>query len=138
MIQRQQSLWLLLSAAAAFLSFQFPFYTGDYLENNINQFKELEAGSNLFLLILSGLALLLAAVTIFLFKDRKTQLKLSVGGLIVSIIILVLYFVEVGKFVKGNFALTSVFAFAIFIGFVMAIRGIVKDERLVKSLDKLR
>ena len=138
MIQRQQTLWLLLSAVAAFLTFQFPFYTGDYLENNINQFKELEAGSNLFLLILSRLAVLLAAVTIFLFKDRKTQLKLAIGGLIVSIIILVLYFVEVGKFVKGNFALTCVLAFAIFIGFVMAIRGITKDEKLVKSLDKLR
>ncbi|RYY61623.1 MAG: DUF4293 family protein [Chitinophagaceae bacterium] len=138
MIQRQQTLWLLLAAAAAFFTFQFPFYTGDYLENNINQFKELEAGSNLFLLILTGLALVLAAVTIFLFKDRKTQLKLAIAGLIVSIVILVLYFVETGKFVKGNFALTCIFAFAIFIGFVMAIRGIVKDERLVKSLDKLR
>lgn len=138
MIQRQQTLWLLLSAVAAFLTFQFPFYTGDFLENNINQFKELEAGSTLFLLILTGLSVLLAAVTIFLFKDRKTQLKLAIAGLFVSAIILVLYFVETGKFVKGNFALTSIFAFASFIGFVMAIRGILKDEKLVKSLDKLR
>ncbi|RYY52662.1 MAG: DUF4293 domain-containing protein, partial [Chitinophagaceae bacterium] len=36
MIQRQQTLWLLLSAAAAFLTFRFPFYTGDFMEGTIN------------------------------------------------------------------------------------------------------
>ncbi|RYY55446.1 MAG: DUF4293 family protein, partial [Chitinophagaceae bacterium] len=101
-------------------------------------FKELEAGSSLFLLILTGLEVLVAAISIFLFKDRKTQLKVVIGGMVISAIILALYFVEVGKFVRGNFALTSIFAILAFIGFIMAIRGIVKDNRLVKSLDKLR
>jgi Domain of unknown function (DUF4293) len=138
MIQRQQSLWLLLAAVASFLSFKFPFYTGNILENNISRFEELEGGSNFFLLILTGASVLISAITIFLFKDRKTQFKLAIGGVVLSIILLILYFVQLKKFTNGNFALTAIFVFAILIGYLMAAKGIWKDEKLVKSLDKLR
>ena len=138
MIQRQQSLWLLLAAVASFLSFKFPFYTGSILENNMSGFAELEGGSNFFLLIVTGLSILISVIAIFMYKDRKTQLKLAIGGIILSIILLILYFVEIKKFEKGNFALTAIFVLAILIGYIMAARGIWKDEKLVKSLDKLR
>ena len=138
MIQRQQSLWLLLSALASFLSFKFPFYTGNILENNVSRFEELDGGSNLFLLLLTGVSVLIAAITIFMFKDRKTQSKLTFGGIIISIVLLVVYFSQIKKFTAGNFALTSVLVLAILIGYLMALRGIWKDEKLVKSLDKLR
>ncbi len=138
MIQRQQTLWLILAAVASFLTFQFPFYAGQYLDGTITQYKELMAGSSLFLLILTGATVLVAAITIFLFKDRKTQMKLAIAGLMLSIVIIVLYFVEQGKFTTGNFTLTAVFAFLIPIAFIMAIRGIWADQKLVKSLDKLR
>jgi hypothetical protein len=138
MIQRQQSLWLLLAAVASFLSFKFPFYTGNILENNISRFEELEGGSNFFLLILTGASVLISAITIFLYKDRKTQFKLAIGGVVLSIILLILYFVQLKKFTNGNFALTAIFVFAILIGYMMAAKGIWKDEKLVKSLDKLR
>ena len=138
MIQRQQSLWLLLSAVASFLSFKFPFYTGNILENNVSRFEELNGASNFFLLVLTGVSVLVAAVTIFMFKDRKTQSKLTFGGIVISIVLLVLYFSQLKKFSAGNFALTSVLVLAILVGYLMALRGIWKDEKLVKSLDKLR
>jgi hypothetical protein len=138
MIQRQQTLWLLLSAIASFLSFKFPFYTGNVVENNLSRFEELDGGSNFFLLVLTGASLLIAAVTIFMFKDRKTQARLAIAGIIISVALLVLYFTQLKKFSTGNFALTSVFVLAILIGYLMALRGIWKDDRLVKSLDKLR
>ena len=138
MIQRQQSLWLLLAAASSFLSFQFPFYTGNILEDNMSRFEELEAGSSLFLMVLTGVSVLISVITIFLYKDRKTQLKLSIGGILIAIILLILYFSELKKFANGNFALTAIFVFAIFISYIMAARGIWKDEKLIKSLDKLR
>lgn len=138
MIQRQQTLWLLLAAVTSFLSFQFPFYTGNIMENNMAVFTELEAGTNFFLLVLTGASVLIAAITIFLFKDRKTQFKLSIAGVVISVVLLALYFLQVKKFANGNFALTAIFVLAIFIGYVMAARGIWKDEKLVKSLDKLR
>jgi len=138
MIQRQQSLWLLLAAIASFLSFKFPFYTGNILESNMSRFEELEGGSNFFLLVLTGASVLIPAITIFLYKDRKAQLKLVIGGILIAIVLLVLYFNELKKFTNGNFALTAIFVFAILIGYIMAARGIWKDEKLVKSLDKLR
>jgi predicted MFS family arabinose efflux permease len=138
MIQRQQTLWLILAAVASFLTFQFPFYTGTRLENNVTTLRELEGGSNFFLLVLTGISLLIGAIAIFLYKDRKTQLKLAIAGAVVAIIIVILYFVQIKNFIEGHFALTCLFAIAIPIGFIMAARGIWKDEKLVKSLDKLR
>ena len=138
MIQRQQSLWLLLAAVASFLSFKFPFYTGNILENNVTRFDELEGGSNLLLLIFTGASVLISPITIFLYKDRKAQLKLAIVGIMISIILLILYFTQVKKFSDGNFALTSIFVLAILIGYIMAAKGIRSDQKLVKSLDKLR
>lgn len=138
MIQRQQSLWLLLAAVSSFLSFKFPFYTGNILENNMSRFEELEGGSNFFLLVVTGISILISVIAIFMYKDRKTQFKLAIGGILITVILLVLYFSQVKKFATGNFALTAVFLLAILIGYIMAARGIWKDEKLVKSLDKLR
>jgi predicted MFS family arabinose efflux permease len=138
MIQRQQSLWLLLAAVASFLSFKFPFYTGNILENNMSRFEELDGGSNFFLLLLTGASILLSAISIFLYKDRKAQLKLTFAGILIAVTLLILYFSGLKKFANGNFALTAIFAFAILIAYIMAARGILKDEKLVKSLDKLR
>lgn len=138
MIQRQQSLWLLLAAVASYLSFRFPFYTGNIIENNTPIFETLDGGSNLFLLVLTWLSVFISAIAIFMYKDRKTQLKLAIGGVIIAIVLLILYFSQLKKFSNGNFALTAIFVFAILIGYLMAARGIWKDEKLVKSLDKLR
>jgi hypothetical protein len=138
MIQRQQSLWLLLAAVSSFLSFKFPFYTGNILENDVARFEELEGGSNFFLLVLTGLSILISLIAIFLYKDRKTQFKLAIGGVVIATALFVIYFVQLKKFTNGNFALTAVFVLAILIGYIMGARGIWKDEKLVKSLDKLR
>jgi predicted MFS family arabinose efflux permease len=136
MIQRQQTLWLLLSAVASFFSFQYPFYTGTLIEKNMS--AELDAGSNFFLLILTGGSVLIGAITIFLFKDRKAQFKLAIAGVVISIALLVIYFMQMKKFASGTLSLTSILALLILIGYIMAARGVWKDEKLVKSLDKLR
>ena len=138
MIQRQQTLWLILSAVASFLSFKFPFYTGNILEDNISRFAELDGGSTFFLLVLTGASILIAGIAVFIYKDRKTQVKLTITGIVIAIALVVLYFLQVKKFTSGNFALTSIFVFAVLIGYIMATKGIWKDEKLVKSLDKLR
>jgi len=104
----------------------------------MSRFEELDGGSNFFLLVLTGASILLSAISIFLYKDRKAQLKLAIGGILIAVILLILYFSGLKKFANGNFALTAIFAFAILIAYIMAAKGIWKDEKLVKSLDKLR
>jgi hypothetical protein len=138
MIQRQQTLWLLLSAVCAFLTFYLPFYNGTVKMDVQDKTPYIDAGGNLFLLLLTGIIILTAIITIFLYKDRKKQIKFAIAGAIVSVIVIALYFVEMKRFDSGGISISALFSFAVLIGFVMAARGIWKDEKLVKSLDKLR
>ena len=135
MIQRQQSLWLLLSTISAFFSFKLPFYTGQLKDG---KYDELDGGSNFFLVALTGISLVLSLITIFSYKDRKLQLKLAIGGAILSVLILIIYFTNMRNYEKGSIAFSCLFVFAMIAGYIMAARGIWKDEKLVKSLDKLR
>ena len=137
MIQRQQSLWLLLSTISAFLSYVLPFFSGTKQVNDLIEKAIVDGGSSFFLLILTGASLILSLVTIFMFKDRKLQFKLCIAGIVLSALILVVYFIEIKK-LSGSLSLSAIFAFAIPIGYIMAARGVWKDEKLVKSLDKLR
>lgn len=138
MIQRQQTLWLLLATVAALLSFMFPFATGKGMEKMLEVDKTLKADSNFLLLICTGASLILSAAVIFLYKDRKMQIKLCLAGLLLSVIIIVLYIMQMQKMTKSTLALFCILPFAMLAGYFMAFRNIRKDEKLVKSLDKLR
>jgi len=138
MIQRQQTLWLLLASAAALLSFMFPFVTGKVMENGVEADKVLKADSSFLLLICTGASLILSTAIIFLYKDRKLQMRLCLAGLLLAVIIIVLYITQMNKITKSTLALFCVLPFAVLVGYYMAFRNIRKDEKLVKSLDKLR
>lgn len=142
MIQRIQSVWLLLAAAAAFLTLRLSFYGGNYIntETNVKTYQSLTAQSNVFLTILTAGLGLAALISIFLYKNRKQQLRIVMLCLLVSIVNIVLFFLETRKFVagEGNYDLTAAIAFAVPIFLILAIRGIRKDDKLVKSLDRLR
>ena len=140
MIQRIQSIWLLLAAAAAFASLQFPFYTGYLTNDQVKTIKTLSAQSNLLLMILTAGVGLASLIAIFLYKTRKRQLRIILIALLVSIVNLALYFWQTQKFVpgQGNYSLTAIFPIITPILLILAMRGIRKDEKLVKSLDRLR
>lgn len=139
MIQRQQSLWLLLSVICGVLSFNFPFYTGTRMnDSNMLEMAILDGAANFFYILLTGANIVLALVTIFLYKDRKLQLRLALVGIVTSLALFIMYVTGMQKFEKGNLALTSLLVLGIVAGFVMAARGIRKDQQLIKSIDKLR
>lgn len=138
MIQRQQTLWLLLATLAALLSFMFPFVIGKGPEKGIEVDKIIKADSHFILLILTGASLILSGAAIFLYKDRPLQIKLCLVGLLISLVIIVLYILQMNKLTKSFLGLFAILPFAITIGYYMAFRNIRKDEKLVKSLDKLR
>lgn len=138
MIQRQQTLWLILATIAALLTFMFPFVIGKGLDKGITVDKSLTAGSDFLLLIATAASMIVSAVTIFLYKDRKLQIKLCLVGLLISIAIIVLYIITMRQLTNTTLALSAILPFLIPIGYFMALRNIRKDEKLVKSLDKLR
>lgn len=138
MIQRQQTLWLLLTTMAAIFSFMFPFVVGDEIQQNSSVRTVVDAGSTFFLLILTGGSLILSTIIIFLFKNRRQQMWLCILGILISGLLIFLYIMQMNKLIKPVPALTAVLPVIMLIGYFMAFRGIRKDERLVKSLDKLR
>ncbi len=140
MIQRQQTLWLLLATAATVMSFLFPFATGTAKIENTSMEKivELDAGSNFQLVLLSIASVAISFITIFLFKNRKQQQWLCLLGLLISGLIVFFFAMEMNKLIKPTPALWAVLPVLTFISYFMAYRGVRKDEKLVKSLDKLR
>ena len=139
MIQRLQTICLLIAAVCAILTYDLAFYSGVKLsETNIKQFVELNALADVIIMVLTGLVALICLVTMFLFKNRKMQLRLTIVALLASIANLVVYFAETAEFTDGNILLTSIFSFIIPFFLVMAARGIYQDEKLVKSMDRLR
>ncbi len=138
MIQRIQTIWLLLAATCAFLTFKFSFYSGNKVINNKKEFLHLTASENLLLTLLTAAAGVTALVLIFLYKDRKLQLRITLAALAASIGILALNFSATDNYLEGRLDLTSVIAFAIPVFFMLAARGIYKDEKLIKSVNRLR
>ncbi len=138
MIQRVQSIWLLLAAACAFLTLKLSFYSGNKIIHNQKQFLPLTATENIPLTILSVAVGIAALVLIFIYKDRKMQLRLTIANLLLSIVNIVLFFSAIKKYVEGNYDITSIVVFIIPVFLFLAVRGINKDEKLIRSADRLR
>ena len=136
MIQRIQTVWLLVAVAAGLLSLKFPFYTGSLVVDN--SYLRLTAAENIPILILTVLSVLISFITIFLFKNRKRQTSLTALNIFISIIIIVLYFLRLKDFSTGSFSLTSIFVFVLPIALIMALIGVRRDEKVIRSLDRLR
>lgn len=133
MIQRLQTIWLLLASACAFLSFKFPFYITGSLPPEFN------AASNIFLIMLTSILGAVCLIIIFLYKQRKLQLKLCFLVLLISLINIFLYFNYIKDYSPGGgISIFSVFVFLIPVFIVLAIRGIYRDIKLIKSVDRIR
>jgi hypothetical protein len=126
MIQRIQSLWLLLASACVFAGFKFSFYSGNKLNDPLLQ--QLNASSTFLLMI----------ITIFLFKKRTLQLRLCVLGILLEGLLIFLYYRETTAFTLGTYSLTAVLHLITLLAFVLAARGIHKDSKMVKDSDRLR
>ncbi|HEY2722404.1 MAG TPA: DUF4293 family protein [Chitinophagaceae bacterium] len=136
MIQRLQSLWLLVAGLLAALTFVFPFYSGNVIIDG--KFLNLTASSHLATLILTGALVPGCLVIIFLYKDRKMQLRWTILALAISLLNIIVYFGQMKKFVSGNLSFAAVIFIAVPLFLFLAARGIWKDEKLIKSLDRLR
>ncbi len=139
MIQRIQSLWLLIAASCAILTIKFPFYSGNLLPiEPTGIIVELTAASNIVLLLFAIVVATDCLIILFLFKNRKLQLRLTISTIVLSILYILVFTLEMKKFVSGNLSLTSTIAFAIPLFLFFAARSIWKDEQLLKSSNSLR
>ncbi len=145
MIQRIQSIFLLLTAVAFGLLFQFPFAISDIANEGFLVDKDFDVFDHVALMVLAGLGGGLALISIFLFKNRKLQIRtiyLSViMGILVLVVAVVLFYNEAFIIFEEAAIHDSFGLYLPIIGFVLgllAARFIRKDDKIVKSMDRLR
>ena len=136
MIQRVQSVWLLVASIVAFLTLKLSFYSGTYLPDNL--YHQLNGTENLKVMIPTiGLGVL-TLVTIFMFKNRVTQLWFSLAAIVLDLVIIFLYYQTVKDFTRGDYAITAALHIIIILALALAMRGINKDEKLIKESNRFR
>jgi len=126
----------LLAAACAFLSFQFPFYTGTNAELIPSAILD---GKTTIPIILTTAAIgIVALICIFLYKNRKLQLRLTVLCIALEALLIFLYYSQVKTFTAGTYALTALLQGCIVFFLFLAARGINHDEKIIRDSNRLR
>jgi len=133
MIQRIQSIWLLLASAAAFSALRFPFY---YTPTPFA--LEINGSAQYSTLISLAFSACLSFITIFLYGNRMLQLKVTFLNFLLSCLVGFFVYKIVVANPGGGFTLPSLALFVIPVLQILAMVKIYKDEQLVKSADRLR
>lgn len=145
MIQRIQSIFLLISSASFWALFAFPFASSDEPTEAFLADKVYEVTDHVVLLVLVILGGVVALFSIFLFKNRPLQIRLSYLSLVIAILVpltaVLLFYSEATK----NFLNVGIddglgiyIPIIAIIGSILAVRYIRKDDRVVRSMDRLR
>lgn len=162
MIQRIQTLYLVIVLALSIASFCFPlavFETSKYDASEYNLIpQDVSADSTslpqntiawnaIFFPIISGI---LALVAIFLYKNRPLQMKITAFGFLLSTIyvgLLLLWIIDAQEaalaaqkvmVTKTVYGLSTYLPMAQVLFFMLAQRAIKKDEKLVRDSERIR
>ena len=155
MIQRIQSVFLILAFASAVAVFFFPLasFLGKYhyvkltvLEVAEQHQYDVEWPNTLPLAAVLGLTGLLSFVTIFIYKNRVAQMRLIRFSVLLNIVFLALIFFYYVPELESIINTTADYisepgiflSIVPLIFLVLALRFIRKDEKLVRAADRLR
>lgn len=149
MIQRKQTIFLAASVVLFLSTFGFPF--GTIGANELHNYKVIAAdgtgvaGINTYYFSIPlAIASLISAYAIFLYNNRQRQMatvRITFIFYAASFALMSMYILDAVKVLNSDsFALGISFflPFGSFFCNLIALRGIRKDEQLIKSLDRLR
>jgi len=157
MIQRIQSLFIIIAFAAFGACYFLPFWnyvatTPDYIYqvrlfsvsciSGTNQGIEL---GTLPIIVLASVSAILALVSLFYFKNRELQIKINNYNLFITLFFTVTIFLWIPYMMneklpsaKYEWQLGLIMPLIAIVCFLLANVFIKKDEKLVKSADRLR
>ncbi|MDQ6758205.1 MAG: DUF4293 domain-containing protein [Bacteroidota bacterium] len=142
MIQRVQTLWLLIAAIAVFLTLKFSFYSGTLTNTGTiitkDLFHSMAASDNFFIMVLTSALGCALMINIFLFKHRMLQFRICIMAILLEMLILFLYYRQTKLYNNGTLDIWAIFHVIAVIALILAARGIYKDERLIKESNRLR
>lgn len=145
MLQRKQSIWLLVAGVLNACVLFFDLYRWHDLVNGVDTKFEVRVSNEYPLLLVIMVCTLLPLVTIFMFKQRKRQLMMTIAAIFSVCSFNGLMLARISAKAKlipavagGSYWLGAVLPIISMLFLILAIVGIRKDDKLVKSMDRLR
>ncbi len=156
MIQRIQTLFLILVILLGITMFFFPLasFVSDlhYFKLYVYQLKNMVPGSEISfgfstilpLLLINVAIIVISAYTIFKYKNRILQVKLVRFCMLLTMFMIVGIFFLYPQLIEKHVSGTTEFGFSAYLPLIsllllyLANRYILRDERLVRSIDRLR
>lgn len=137
---------MLLAALCNAGLFFFDLYHADAMVNGIAALQSLRVNDHFPSLLIALVITILPFAAIFMFKNRQRQRLMALLSLVFTIGFLALTLMRVSNFndsavsapTNGSYWIGSVLPVLAIVFLIMAIRGIRNDEKLIKSLDRLR
>ena len=157
MIQRVQTIFLALAVISGALIFYFPI--ADYYHELYGNYKlfvthlqcmdpDPKLSTSVWftapLYLIAGASVLLGIISIFLYKNRVTQLRIVAFNILLNIVLIVLLFIFYSGKIEELTQIIPSYQIGVFLPLaslvflILANRFIRKDEALVKSADRLR
>jgi len=158
MIQRIQTLFLMLAFIASALLFtRLPIALFPLTEvgitvplNLISSYQNPESSQDTFtninvipLIILATMVALLTIVPVFLYKKRPLQLRITMFGFLANVILIIVMFFTADEMqtllkTEAKYQFGAILPLISLVFIILASKAIRKDEKLVKSADRLR
>jgi peptidoglycan/LPS O-acetylase OafA/YrhL len=145
MIQRKQTIWLFLAALCAAGLLYFDVYRANVMNGTTVVVDHLKVASHYPSLMVAVLLIILPLAAIFMFKNRKRQKGLVLGNIFATFGFISVNQMRISNYnhqvpapTDGTYFIGTILPLIILLFLVLALRGIQKDEKLVKSLDRLR
>lgn len=139
MIQRIQTIYLFFASLCGWALFGLPFATATQATQGIFEDGRFNIYDNIGLLVLAGTVSAIALLSIFLFNNRKLQMNIGKVNMILGFGLMAwasYWFLEVINI--ADFGAGLVMPLLVLILTFLANRNILKDEKLVRSADRLR
>ncbi len=152
MIQRIQTVYLALLVISLGLAFIFPFSTfpfnGDVLVLDAFGMSQKVPSVSVWFpyYVVLALSMGIGIITISQFKNRKKQLNLGKANYLIILITLIFIFIDSDKIADGIGTMETNITYGVgmfspvaaLVFQFLANRGIKADEKLIKSMDRLR
>ncbi len=145
MIQRKQTIWLLLAVVLNVFAVFTDIYRWTEKTASGDVQHELKVNNHYPSLILLIAAISLPSVAIFMFANRKKQLGVTAMAMVACMSAISMNLARVSSTTKdiaaaanGTYWIGAILPLVAVVFLVLAIIGIKSDDKLVKSMDRLR
>jgi uncharacterized membrane protein YqjE len=146
MLQRKQSLWLFIAALLGAGVVYFDIYKTHTMVNGVDSpGASLRVADHFPSLLIALVMTALPLVTIFLFNTRKRQINLAMLTILADVAFIALQLWRVSALgtatpppTSGSYWIGAVLPVAAIVFLIMGISGIRRDDKLVRSVDRLR